>query len=64
MNKSFTQYSQAKEYARELAALGGPDAGIRKAQEFGTKVYVVTFLPKPENCFGSELTAERVRKGD
>ena len=64
MNKSFKEYDQAKAYARELAALNGPDAGIRKAQEFGRTVYNVSFLPEPRNCFGSELTAERVRRGD
>jgi hypothetical protein len=28
------------------------------------KVFEVKFLPKPENCFGHELTMERVRAGD
>lgn len=64
MNRAFKSYEDAKEYARELAALGGPDAGIRKTMEFGAMVYAVGFLPKKENCYGSELTAERVSKGD
>lgn len=64
MNRSFKIYEDAKTYARELASLGGPDVGIRKTVEFGTLVYAVSFLPKKENCYGSELTAERVSKGD
>ncbi len=62
--KSFTDYNLAKAYARELAALGGPDAGIEKAREFGKLVYNVKFLPKKENCYGHELTMERVKIGD
>jgi hypothetical protein len=44
--------------------MGGPDAGITKAREFGQQVYNVSFLPKKENTFGSEMNAERVQKGD
>jgi hypothetical protein len=64
MRKTFTDYDGAKAYARELAAIGGPDAGITKAREFGKQVYIVSFLPKKENTFGSEMNAERVQKGD
>jgi hypothetical protein len=64
MNKTFRDYNQAKEYARQLASMGGPDAGIGKTYEFRMKVFEVKFLPKPENCFGHELTMERVRAGD
>ncbi len=64
MNKSFQDYESAKNYARELVLMGGPDAGIHKTREFGRLVYNVKFLPKPENCFGHELTMERVRAGD
>jgi hypothetical protein len=64
MRNKFTDYDAAKAYARELAAMGGPDAGITKAREFGRQVYNVSFLPKKENTFGSEMNAERVQKGD
>lgn len=62
--KTFTTYEPAKTYARELAALGGPDAGIHKTREFGRTVYNVKFLPSQANCAGHELQMERVRKGD
>lgn len=62
--KSFSDYDSAKNYARELVKLGGPDAGIEKAREFGRTVFNVKFLPKKENCFGHELTMERVSVGD
>lgn len=64
MNKTFSDYDLAKTYARELAALGGPDAGIEKAREFGKTVYRVGYLPKKENCYGHELMMERVKIGD
>ena len=64
MNKSFHDYESAKNYARQLVLLGGPDAGIHKTREFNKQVFNVKFLPKPENCFGHELTMERVRVDD
>lgn len=64
MKKTFSDYDAAKTYARELAALGGPDAGIEKTREFGKTVFNVGFLPKKEFCFGYELNMERVAIGD
>ena len=62
--KSFSDYDAAKTHARELVKLGGPDAGIEKTKEFGRTVFNVKFLPRKENCFGHELTMERVSVGD
>jgi len=64
MNRSFKTYESAKEYARELVKLGGPDAGIRKVVEFGAVAYAVGFLPSKDNTHGAGLAAERVGKGD
>ena len=64
INQSFADYDKAKSYARELVRTYNRDAGILKTREFNKQVYRVSFLPKPENTFGSELTAERVRQGD
>ena len=47
-----------------MVSLTGLDYGILKAKEFSRTVYNVIGLPKPENSFGHELLAERVRKGD
>ena len=62
--KSFTNYDDAKTEARKMVSLTGLDYGILKAKEFSRTVYNVIGLPKPENSFGHELLAERVRKGD
>jgi hypothetical protein len=66
MRKNFplNEYDAAKTYARELVRATGLDAGILKTREFRMEVYQVSLLPKPENTFGSELLAERVRPGD
>lgn len=62
--KTFFDYDLAKACARQLASLGGPDAGIWKTREWGRTVYNVKFLPKKENCVGHETMMERVTRHD
>ncbi len=58
--KRFNEYDDAYVYAVGMARLASADCGIRRTEEFGKDGFNVSFLPKPENTYGSELMAERV----
>lgn len=62
MNSHFL-YKNAFNHAVDKANSCNCDVGIQKAREFGSTVYNVFLLPKPENRYGHELTCEVVRPG-
>jgi hypothetical protein len=58
---TFRDYHEAAEYARARARKYKQDQGIRKTCTYGGRaLFEVTFLPRPENCFGPDARAERV----
>jgi hypothetical protein len=59
----FNDYSEAYRYAVAQAQATKLDTGIRRTKELGTDGFNVSFLPKPENTYGSELMSERVTPG-
>lgn len=63
-DNTFTNYHSAYRYAVLQARKLKMDHGIRKVKEFGKERYRVFMLPRPENTYGSDLLAERVRPSD
>lgn len=60
MSKFFKKYHDAYDHAVASARATKADHGISKTTELGSKGFVVRMLPRPENSYGSELSAERV----
>lgn len=54
-------YHEAFQYAQACANRTGRDHGIEAMKQYGKRVYIVRSLPRPENSYGPDARAERVR---